>query len=74
MDGNIIVDGILTSCYASFDNVLAHIVMTPIRWFPEEAEWIFVEDEGLSVYAKIGMKFGDWALPQSQAREGRSYF
>ena len=68
-DGNIIVDGTLVSCYASFDNVLAHIVMTPMRWFPEVAEWIFGEDEGLSVYAKIGMRFGDLALPYSQSRE-----
>ena len=72
MDGNIIVDGILASCYASFDNDLAHMIMSPIRWLPVVAEWIFGEDEGLSVYAKIGMKFGDWALPFSQSRDSRN--
>ena len=59
MDGNIIVDGMLASCYAPFDNVLAHMFMAPTRWFPEVAEWIFGEDEGFSVYAKIGETFRD---------------
>ena len=66
MNGNIIVDGMLASCYASFDNDLAHKIMSPIRWLSWVGQWIFGEDEGLSVYAKIGMKFGDWALPYSQ--------
>ena len=35
------VDGILASCYASFDHDLAHIAMTPIQWFPEIIEGIF---------------------------------
>ena len=72
MDGNIIVDGMLASCYASFDNILAHMIMAPTRWYPEVADWIFGVDEGLSVYAKIGKKFGDWALPDSQSH-GKQY-
>ena len=28
-EGNIVVDGVLASCYASFDHDLAHIAMVP---------------------------------------------
>ena len=69
MEGNIIVDGVLASCYCSFDNDLAHFVMTPIRWIPEAAGWIFGEDDGFSTYAKIGIQFGDWALPYGETEE-----
>ena len=34
MGGNIVVDGVLASCYALSDHDLVHIVMTPMRWFP----------------------------------------
>ena len=34
MEGNIIVDGVLASCYASFDHDLAHIAMAPMQWIP----------------------------------------
>ena len=67
MDGNIVVDGILVSCYGSFDNDLAHIVMAPIRWFSEVIEWIFGEDKEISAYAKINIQFGEWALPYGQS-------
>ena len=69
MHGNIIVDGMVASCYASFNNDLAHIIISPMRWFPWPADWIFGEDGGLSVYAKIGKNVGDWALPYSQSRD-----
>ena len=32
-EGNIVVDGVLASCYASFDHDLAHITMAPIQLF-----------------------------------------
>ena len=31
MEGNIIVDGVLASCYASVDHDLGHIAMVPMR-------------------------------------------
>ena len=34
MEGNIIVDGVLASCYASSDHDLVHIIMVPIQRFP----------------------------------------
>ena len=41
MEGTIVVDGILTSCYASVDHDIAHIGMSPLRWFPGIMRWIF---------------------------------
>ena len=49
-EGNIVVDGVLASCYAYSDHVLAHIVMTPIRWFPQMMEWIFGKENGSPGY------------------------
>ena len=54
MDGNIMVDGILASCYASFPNHdLAHIGMTPLRWFPVVTQWIFGKDNGSPLFTEI---------------------
>ena len=33
-EGTIVVDGVLASCYASFDHDWAHALTAPIRWFP----------------------------------------
>ena len=46
MEGNIVVDGILASCYASSGHDLGHIGMAPLRWFPGIMEWIFGDDKG----------------------------
>ena len=59
------VDGVLASCYASFDHDLAHIVMEPIQWFPEVIELIFGEDNGSSDYADIAKYLGRMVLPHS---------
>ena len=61
-EGNIIVDNLLASCYASFDHDLAQILMTPTKWFPQIVEWIFGNDYGNSVYVKLGTSFGKWIL------------
>ena len=45
-EGNIMVNGVLASCYTSVDHDLAHIGMTPMRWFPNIATMIFGEDDG----------------------------
>ena len=44
--GNIMADGVLTSCYASYNNDLAHIPMVPAQWFPDIVEQIFGERKG----------------------------
>ena len=63
MEGDIAVDGVLASCYASFDHDLAHIAMTPMQLFPDILGWIFGEDNGSSNYAKVAKEFGRWMLP-----------
>ena len=37
VEGTIVVDGVLASCYASFDHDWAHLLTTPFRWLP----WLF---------------------------------
>ena len=64
IEGKIIVDGILASCYAEFpDPDLAHIGMTPMRLMSEMVQWVFGEDHELPIYAKITTDFGRWVFP-----------
>ena len=63
MDGNIIVDGVLASCYPSLDHDLLHVVMTPLQWLPEVTKWTFGEDNGLHVYVKILADVAHWLVP-----------
>ena len=62
-EGNIVVDGILASCYASFDHDLAHIAMTPMKWFPELIEWIFGDNNGIQGYLGIAKTLGRYLIP-----------
>ena len=55
-DGNIVVDGVLASCYANSDHNLAHLAMTPMQWIPEGMEWIFGKDTGFAVYVNIARR------------------
>ena len=66
MDGNIIVDGVLASCYASFNHDLAHFMMKPIYWFPEAVEWIFGVDRESPVFVNIAKKLATRILPYGQ--------
>ena len=63
MDGNIVVDGILTSCYASYDHDLAHIGMTPLRLFPVIMNWMFGFENGFPAYIKIAESLDTWISP-----------
>ena len=65
MEGNIVVDGVLASCYPSADHDVAHIGMTPMRWFPGMVEWLFGNIEGMQVYVSLGEELGGWFLPKS---------
>ena len=62
MEGNIIVNGILASCYAIADHHLAHIGMTPIRWFPGIMNFVLGEDSGKLAYADIAEGIGHMGL------------
>ena len=63
MDGNILVDGVLASCYASLDHDLFHALMTPLQWFPEVTKWTFGEYNGLHAYVKILADVARWLAP-----------
>ena len=56
------VDGVLTSCYASINHDLAHIGMTPIRWFPEIMELIFGKENGYTAYVYVPIGIGRLAM------------
>ena len=37
-EGNILIDGVLASCYASVAHDVSHLGVTPKRWFPNTIE------------------------------------
>ena len=53
MEGNILVDGVLASCYPSAAHDLAHMGMAPLRWFPGIMDWILGVENTFPVYVKI---------------------
>ena len=63
MEGNVLVDGVLASCYAAADHDLAHLAVTPLRWFPEIMKWIFGAENEISVYVQISQDLGRWVVP-----------
>ena len=62
-DGNIAIDGVLASCYASFNHDLAHFIMSVIQWYPEMTAWIFGVNNGTPEYVNIAKNFGRLVLP-----------
>ena len=62
-EGNIVVDGVLASCYGYFDHDLVHILIKSIQWFPEIMEWIFGRDTVSPGYTTCLEDIGRWALP-----------
>ena len=63
MEGNILVDGVLASCYSSAPHDVAQIVMTPLRWFPGMMDWIFGVEDTFPVYVKICEHMGKAIVP-----------
>ena len=64
MDGNVLVDGVLASCYASVDHDVAHFGMAPMRWFPVMSKWIFgEEDTGSQIAVNLAKPLANWMLP-----------
>ena len=66
MDGSIVVDGVLASCYSLVNHDLSHLVVAPVRWFPGFTGWIFGEGDGLSGFAEVLAGFGGLGLPFGQ--------
>ena len=65
-EGNIVVDGVLASCYADFPQYLAHLTMTPMQRYSNVMEWIFGDDTGFPVCVDSAMNFGKLILPSGQ--------
>ena len=63
MEGNIVVDGVLASCYPSTHHDLVHIGMTPIRWFAEIFKWIFGDENGILGFVKMAEELAKWLTP-----------
>ena len=63
MEGNILVDGVLASCYAFPDHDFAHITMTPMRWFPALLDIILGKTVGSLEFVNIAQDFAEWVLP-----------
>ena len=62
------VDGVLASCYASFDHDVAHISMTPVQWFSDVIQLIFGQDYIQSAYVMMVKDIGRWILPYGQLK------
>ena len=66
INGKIMVDRVLTSCFADVHHDLAHITTTPMQRFSELMEWIFGNEAGLSVYVSTARQLGELLVPDSQ--------
>ena len=64
--GNIVVDGVLASCYASVHHDIAHLGMAPMRYFPQLIMSIFQDENGFSAFVQIMEVLGKWVQPNSQ--------
>ena len=63
------VDGALASCYPSVHHDLAHIGMSPIRWFPNIIGWIFGDDIASPAYVMISDELRNLMIPDGQFGE-----
>ena len=63
MEGRIITDEVLASCYAFGDHDLAHIAITPMLWIPVINNLVLGDDSGIPVYIKIAEEMGSMMLP-----------
>ncbi|XP_067140721.1 sonic hedgehog protein-like [Centruroides vittatus] len=59
--GTLLVDGILASCYASYDHYWGQIFLSPVRWFPNIFNQNSLQPVGVMPYVKI-LKFLAGAL------------
>ena len=63
MDGNIVIDDVLASCYPSAHHDLAHIGMTPMRWFPKIFKWIRGDENGILGFVLMVEELEMWVTP-----------
>ena len=60
MEGNIILDCVLVSCYGSTNHDLANFVMKPKLWFPDIIDWIFGIDDAAPIYVTTLKELKKW--------------
>ena len=53
MEGNILVDGVVASCYATFNHDIQHVVMKPLLWFPSIMDLLLGENKSMHSYVTI---------------------
>ena len=63
MEGNIVVEGVLASCYADFHHDLAHLGLIPVQMFPVITECLFGDVAGFLLVLK---ELGKILLPDGQ--------
>ena len=64
IQGNILVDGVLASWYASaLSHDFAHLKMRPIQWFPEAMKWISGNKNGSPSCVYSLQDMINWFLP-----------
>ena len=69
IEGNIVVDEVLASCYASGDHDIVHIILALVRYFPELIMWMFGEENGFSSHIKVIHHFHKWIMPNNHLYE-----
>ena len=62
-EGNILVDGVLASCYAYTSQDLAHFGTAPVHWSSQIVRAIFGEENGTQIYAIIAAQVDRLAYP-----------
>ena len=63
--GNLVVGGVLASCYGSFNHDIAHFAMKPVQQLKGMLEWIFGWNNGVQVYTIIVKSVGRYIMPDS---------
>ena len=66
MEGNIVVDGVLASCYPNFDHDISHFDMTSLRFPPMIEEILGRAENGFSVFAKVAADLDNRVLKFDQ--------
>ena len=66
MEGNILVAGVLTSCYGIVDHDIVQIVVKPIQWYPGVVEFVFGDENGIPLFLSLAQDFGRWVMPQGR--------
>ena len=62
INGKILVDGVLASCFPGSYHDLVHLVITPMQRFSEVVEWFFGNDAGFPVYVDTADILGTFCI------------